>query len=103
MFGKIKEDVMRTNPNDSATAFAYNEYSSEHGGDIEKQEWGLTKREWFAGLAMQGILAAPECVLSEAKDIASIHGVDREVILAHLAALQADALIAELNKGDDDE
>ena len=67
------------------------------------EEIGLSKREYFAGLAMQGILAAPECVLSEAKDIASIHGVDREVILAHLAALQADALIAELNKGDDDE
>jgi len=45
----------------------------------------LTKREWFAGMAMQGILAQQE-VKGTAAD------------LAISACVSADALIVELNK-----
>lgn len=47
---------------------------------------GLTKRELFAAMAMQGILANPE----------RIGGKDQE--LAQYSVMLADALIEELNK-----
>ena len=28
--------------------------------------WGLTKREWFAGMALQGLLANPSTILKQA-------------------------------------
>ncbi|MFP4104853.1 MAG: DNA-directed RNA polymerase subunit alpha C-terminal domain-containing protein [Phycisphaerae bacterium] len=45
----------------------------------------LTKREWFAGLAMQGYCAAPDMDRAPVEDLASA------------AVRQADALLAELN------
>lgn len=47
---------------------------------------GLTKREWFAGLAMQGLLANPD--LSH-KSIS---------VMAELAADQADEMLSRLAK-----
>lgn len=47
---------------------------------------GLTKREWFAGLAMQGMIAVPGHVNTTAATIAT------------WAVEQADALLAELAK-----
>jgi hypothetical protein len=46
---------------------------------------GLTKREWFAGLAMQGLLASGEI------DVGTV---------TSWAVGYADALIAELAKGE---
>jgi hypothetical protein len=62
-----------TNPNDSATGFAW---SQEQSGTS-----GLTKREYFAAMAMQGLLSNPNTSF-ETRD----------------AVIIADALIAELNK-----
>lgn len=28
--------------------------------------WGLTKREWYAGMALQGLLANPSTILKQA-------------------------------------
>jgi hypothetical protein len=69
-----------TNPNDSAFSKSgfYDPYNSYVSG-----EEGLTKREYFAAMAMQGILN------SEFLDIKRF---------AKLAVEAADALIAELNK-----
>ncbi len=52
------------------------------------QEWpyGLTKREWFAGMAMQGLLAYP------APDK---YG---PIVFAETALSYADAILAELAK-----
>ena len=47
-------------------------------------EWGLTKREWFAGIAMQG-------------EHSPDYDTDRE--WAAICVAKADALIAELEKG----
>lgn len=59
---------------------------------IEKKN-GMTLREYYAGLAMQGILASPKPLKA---------GEDRSLsqceCLANYAVVYADALIAELQK-----
>jgi hypothetical protein len=58
---------------------------------------GLTKREYFAAMAMQGILSScdMECLLRIA-DLKTWKTLDQW--LAANAVMSADALIAELNK-----
>ena len=48
---------------------------------------GLTKRELFAAMAMQGIISSGEVLIT--------YSVEH---IANMAATQADALIAELNE-----
>lgn len=73
-----------TNGNDSI--FIAKGVTLDGIGYINKQ--GLTKRELFAAMAMQGMLAdASDNYLSE-----------RGYIYAEIAVKRADALIAELNK-----
>lgn len=55
-------------------------------GDTAKSEGGLTKREYFAGLAMQALSTADNQFAMTERDIA-----------AH-AVTQADALLAKLDK-----
>lgn len=57
-----------------------------YSGKPCNQHFGLTKRELFAAMAMQGILANPE----------RIGGKDQE--LTQYSVMLADALINELNK-----
>lgn len=52
-------------------------------------EMGLTKREHFAGLAMQGLLSGPDEGLAQAHIIPQV---------ARLSVQYADALLAELAK-----
>lgn len=54
---------------------------------------GLTKREWFAGLAMQGFVAN-----DNAGRGLDTKGADPMVVLAKASLLIADALIAELER-----
>jgi len=64
----------------------------EGGGFLSKSKGGLTKREYFASLAMQGLLA-------------NSYGNDHEQqlldfseeVIAHLAVNHADSLIKALN------
>ena len=88
---------MKTNPNDNAFSNPgiYDPETRGRGtsnGFIIDQSPGLTKREYFAGLAMQGILANDTML-----------NADRSVIIkrtdvAIIAIASADALIDELNK-----
>lgn len=57
---------------------------------------GLSKREWYAGLAMQGNCSAIEFL----KDIRDKTGAERTVVekIAIVSCEMADALIQELNK-----
>lgn len=59
---------------------------------IVGEEFGLTKREYFAGLAMQGMLANSE-IFKMFKD----HTTACD-LLSLAAVEQSDSLIAELNK-----
>lgn len=57
----------------------------------------LTKREYFAGLAMQGIKSSPE--LSRICSDAAVHnGAKQQEYIAKMAVIDADALLAELAK-----
>lgn len=71
---------MQTTPHDPA--FPQDNYFDEQ---LTGQIPGLTKREYFASLALQGLLASPK-PLNGAEDIADI------------AVMMADALIKSLNK-----
>lgn len=56
-------------------------------GELEWPSTGLTKREYFAGLAMQAFLSVP-----------AWHSSSRE-LTASEAVMQADALLKELARG----
>jgi len=66
---------------------------------LENTEWGilqsggLTKREYFAGLAMQGLCSGMVDIAGWGVDPATVAGVATQV---------ADALIAELNNPSDE-
>ena len=68
---------MKTNPESSTFPMAV---------DMIEPQWGLTKREYFAAMAMQGILS-----IFAAKNLEA-SSVSKE------ALFHADALIEELNK-----
>tara|TARA_R110000850_G_scaffold2452_2_gene11840 strand:+ start:492 stop:770 length:279 start_codon:yes stop_codon:yes gene_type:complete len=60
---------------------------------------GLTKREHFAGLAMQGILSNPSAVLQANSQSGFGWCNSDDEQLANLSLICADALLAELEKG----
>lgn len=77
---------MKTNPNDLINQLPlYSE--SENHNKIERVSGGLTKREYFASMMLQGILAGRQLPL-EASDL----------LYAEEAIMLADNLIDELNK-----
>jgi hypothetical protein len=78
---------MRTNRNEPA-------YPLEKNISISECFAGLTKREHFAGLAMQGLLAN-----QTVRDILSgNNGMQVPDLIAEYSLQYADALIEELNK-----
>jgi hypothetical protein len=77
-----------TNPNDQA----FPVFVDNGPGDCGVNE-GLTKREYFAAMAMQGILGAMRSHLISSSD------AKKECAgVARAALFWADALIAELNR-----
>ncbi len=91
-----------TNPNDSihSSGSSYDpaelQLEKQSLGQFKAQlkyHGGLTKREWFAGMAMQGMIfngdAYVDLVLSSNKN------------WSERAVIAADALIAELNKSEE--
>ena len=73
-----KNRTMQTKEHDPA--FPQDDYFDEQ---LTGQIPGLTKREYFAGQALQGLLASPKPLPDGAEDI---------------AVMMADALIKSLNK-----
>jgi len=65
-----------------------NEAAFGHGSPANGGEPGVSKREYFAGLAMQGVLANPALAdnIEDASDV------------AEAAVLAADALLTALSK-----
>lgn len=80
---------MKTNPND----YAYPQEEHKHWDDhaVHEVKQGLTKRELFAAMAMQGLM-------SNLKDIREDGFEDVDIEL--FAVMRADALIGELNRRD---
>ena len=78
---------MRTHPNNLLTDKIVIDRAKD-SDTLEVVSAGLTKREYFAALAMQGILSAPKYWLNN-------HNSADELALRH-----ADALIAALNEGE---
>lgn len=69
--------------------------------DINKSYLGLTKREYFAGLAMQGILSNRELQLSMIKDIEySVRKLHKypEITIENCIEINAVAIADELLK-----
>lgn len=66
---------------------------------IEQLSTGLTKREYFAGLAMQGLISDVE-TLRMALRLEELGGGTLVTQIAKSARLHADALIKELNKNE---
>lgn len=76
---------MKTNPNDPATASkVYEESGNDILGEVPVFKSGLTKREHFAALALQGIIAA------------QTPGIKMQI--ATDAVIYADELIMALNR-----
>jgi hypothetical protein len=74
---------MKTQANDAA--FARPGFYHEYRGVMNYDDYGLTKREYFAAKAMQGFLAVAE-------------KGDSPQIIATASVVIADALIAALNR-----
>lgn len=80
---------MKTNGNDLVSPLSTEELSDRFSEGITLQA-GLTKREWFAGLAMQGVLTSlPPGVVA----------INSETI-AKESVIMANKLIRVLNKFD---
>lgn len=79
-----------TKPNDSVTPIEI-EVDIEGGYGATTMTSGLTKREYFAAMALQGIIAAHDIYTT---------GIDHEVN-AKTAVTAADALINALNQTND--
>lgn len=84
-----------TNPDDQAFPRNYAYQNPEAGQSELKSLPGLTKREYFAARAMQGLLAENKIDWGM-WDINKNHSV--KYLVARNAIEFADALIAELNK-----
>lgn len=74
--------------NDGGPAFP-GTYGGQHGLPVWTE--GLTKREWFAGMALQGILSNPTTATS--KVFKTIDGFMNSEMIADCAYEQADAMI----------
>lgn len=79
-----------TTPDDAAYPLV--EKNDSTGPIVNIWHLGLTKREYFAAMAMQGISANPH-IAKKAEEM-GLKSSD----FALFSVLQADALIAELNK-----
>ena len=82
--------MKKTEPNDPIAPIVQdNEYYEQGKVLRECSDYGLTKREYFAAMAMQGYLAGDEDAANEKWSVSQT---------AKWAVMVADALILELNK-----
>jgi hypothetical protein len=82
----FKGDKMKTNPTDPTDWSQFIKSQTSIDGTVHEGVYpGLTKREYFAALAMQGLLASPT-------EIGSLNEFIEKAVIS------ADKLIKELNK-----
>jgi len=78
---------MKINPNDPINLFGFKETMAN--GEFGLQFKGLTKREWFLGMALQGMIAAQKGRPHEHMD---------DIDCARRVIQHVDALLSEINK-----
>jgi len=74
--------------------FQNEDTEGKHDNVVPRWNGGLTKREYFAAMAMQGLLALPT-PMTKVEGVSDLTSAER---WAKLSLLMADALIAELGK-----
>ena len=77
--------------NKKQTAFGYGFTTADGSSHVEEK--GLTKREYFAGLAMQGLLSNPEWM----KEYKGEKYLMQSDIVAEVAIKTADTILAKLS------
>lgn len=77
--------------NSKQTAFGYGFTTADGSSHVEEK--GLTKREYFAGLAMQGLLSNPEWM----KEYKGEKYLMQSDIVAEVAIKTADTILAKLS------
>jgi hypothetical protein len=80
--------------NSKQTAFGYGFTTADGSSHVEEK--GLTKREYFAGLAMQGLLTRVPNRHNRETDL----GILECKRIAEEAVIMADKLLVELSNGD---
>jgi hypothetical protein len=80
--------------NSKQTAFGYGFTTADGSSHVEEK--GLTKREYFAGLAMQGLLSNPEWM----KEYKGEKYLMQSDILAEVAIKTSDTILAKLSNED---
>lgn len=74
-------------------AFPSSEVNDHNGDIVTYADPGMTVRDWFAGKAVQGMLAGALA------DGSAFDAQKDPEIFAHMAGLMADAMLAERAKG----
>jgi len=90
---------MKTKPNDLVTYNVETSYHYDKHGQrqtVQSVDGGLTKREYFAAMAMQGLLANPMVIEAMLVLNKTQEQLARATAISSLQS--ADALIVELNK-----
>jgi hypothetical protein len=77
--------------NSKPTAFGYGFTTADGSSHVEEK--GLTKREYFASMAMQGLLSNPEWM----KEYKGEKYLMQSDILAEVAIKTADTMLAKLS------
>lgn len=66
------------------------------GGEYQWADYGMSLRDWFAGMALQGIVASYDVELIKAGK--EIYGLSPEKSVSQLAYAISDCMISERNK-----
>ncbi len=92
-----KEHIDEKNRYDETILKVCELYHQERMKQSSYPEHGLSKREHFAGMALQGFCSNPELAHAIKADVRET-GVDATVTLAKMALETADELIKQLNE-----
>ena len=87
-----------TQPNDGGPAFPIAEFYMPNGNLAQVGHPGMSRRDWLAGIAMQGFVSDPQNLIG-IRESAEQAGITAPAMMALTAYGMADAMIAEGDKG----
>ena len=87
-----------TQPNDGGPAFPrfvrQGPCITKHGASIRGLQDGMSRRDWLAGIAMQGFVSDPQTLIG-IREYSEQAGITAPAMMALTAYGMADAMIAE--------